>query len=775
MRQARSKDGEKVDSLGKGVMKLVIDLQILQTPARFRGMGQYLVSLVEAFQSQPSFGEIEEVHFLFTDNLPIEQSLTAKVKQLLPDAQISALPLLTLNDEDNTQQALNENKNIVDEWISSKKLENSVFCIPSIFQTEIYPVFPSQPRKCALAYDLIPLQMHARYSCVMRWKDYLYRFSEMYAAEVVLCISKTTSNAMQIYAGVPATKLKLINGGPATFPKPQKPNFEIKGKFILMPTGNDIRKNNHNAIVGFDLFNQAEGRDYTLVVTSHFTDSEVRSLSDLSPNIVFTQTVKDEELAWLYKNCAAVLFPSTLEGLGMPLLEGLVYDKPVVASRIDVLEEISEKIPYYFNPFDPVSISKSLDTALYDLDFKNRQKDYAEIIKTYSWDQSASLMMEALAELDRSKKTVNNKKTIAVLCPLPSGISAVGKFVAEMHPALAELADVDYYFEPPTLTKELRPNIIGVFAPNWHVSHFNKRRYDLYDGVIYHIGNGNHHSITMACALTMPGAVVLHDLNIENIFNDLLETKKIDKNRYALEVELNKRGTSKSNFITSLVNRQKSVIVHSDYAKSVIEKLIDNNESTQVVKANLPVHTPEYMIETTSEDKFTIGLAGILANIKGLEVIEAIAENPLFRLCNITLFGLNFAEPGSLERLQQLPNVEVATNLSDYEFQERLKELSVFVNYRKKYQGEASSATLEAMRYGIPVIVRSDFGWYSELPDDAVIKVDKEEDIAGVLTDLINNPGKIRIIGNNARKATKQLFSVEDYVEKLLEAIEISK
>ncbi len=754
-------------------MKVIIDLQILQTPARFRGMGQYLASLLEALNSQPDFMQVDDLRLLLTSKLPIERDLKSKIRSLLPKAEITELPLLTLDDEPNTQRASQENRRIITDWVVIEELGAAVFCIPSVFQTEIYPVFPAGVKKCMLAYDVIPLQLQSSYAPVMRWDDYLFRFGEMYASDSVLCISKTTSNALQVYAGVPANKLQVINGGPASLPKAKKPTFKVPSKYILMPTGNDLRKNNHNAIAGFDLFNQTEDNQYTLVVTSYFTDKEIQSFSNLTDKIIFTGSVKDNELAWLYQHCDAVLFPSTLEGLGMPLLESLIYGKPVAASRIDVFEEISEEVPYYFNPFDPTSISRALAATQHDPGLANRHKQYGSILKIYSWEESAKGMLQAFEILDKQTGSNQVKKKVAVLCPLPSGISAVGKFAAEMHPVLAEYADVDYYFEPPTYNKELRPNIIGAFTKNWHVAHFNQKKYEQYEGVIYHIGNGNHHSVTMSCALTMPGVVVLHDLNIEGIYSDLLKTKKIDKNRYQLEIELNKRGSEKSKFITSVVNRQKAVVVHSDYSEEVVSKIIQKNSATKIIRANLPTHTPKFLIDVQRrEGQFVIGLAGILANIKGLEVIEKIAQNPVFKHDKIMLFGLNFAEPGSLDRLRRFPNVDVQTDISDYEFQEKLKELSVFVNYRTHYQGEASSATLEAMRYGIPVMVRADFGWYSELPDEAVVKVSSEEDIIKRLSELKKHPSALKKISIAARLATEATFTCENYVARLMIAIE---
>ena len=753
-------------------MKLIFDLQILQTPARFRGMGQYVTSLLQGYNE---IIDSSEVYFLLTDQMSIDIDLRKKLKQIFPKGKITVLPLVTLESEKSTEKAQARNRSLLDAWVQEQNLEESVFCIPAMFQTEIYPVFPSRTKRSLIAYDIIPLQMPSRYAPLMRWHDYLYRFKEMYNADLIMSISKTTSNALQVYSGVPAQKIVVINGGPAVLPDAKKLAMDVGNKFILMPTGNDIRKNNANAIKGFDMFNADNGNEYTLVVTSFFSPEEEETLKTLSPSskVVFTGSVDDSEMAWLYKNCEAVLFPSILEGLGMPLIEGLQNDKPVVASSIDVFREISEDLPYYFNPFDPLSIASTLQIGLNDPGFTVRKKQYAALVASYSWKESAKAMNEAFIKLDNTEEYGRGKrKRVAVLCPIPSGISAIGKVVAEMHPTLSQLADVEYFFELPSLSKELRPNILGEIAPNWNVSHFDQKRYESYDEVFYHIGNGNHHSLITVSSLTMPGVVILHDLNIEGVYNDLLSSRMIDQKRYDVEVELNKRNGDKSKFLASLVNRQRAVVVHSDYAEEVVKKLLQKDSQVKISRVNLATPTPKYMIgNKNAREPFIIGLAGILANIKGLGTIELLAKDPVFKHDKIMLFGLNFAEPGSLDRLRNLPNVSVETDLSDYEFQQKLRELSVFINYRTHYQGEASSATLEAMRYGVPVVVRSDFGWYAELPDNSVIKVKKEVDIRDVLVKLRDDPLQLRSISREARRVTEASYNIKDYVQNILELV----
>ncbi len=753
-------------------MIVVIDLQLLQTPARHRGMGQYLTSLLKAVQQNDKFTQIDKTYALFSSNLKVDKSLLSEVETLLPGAEVVQLPLRVLEDSKDTDSSLLTNKRIVNEWLSDAALSEVTYLMPSVFQAEIYPVFPDGVNKCLIMYDLIPLQMHEIYSKNMRWDDYLKRFTQVFEADHVFCISKTTSNALQVYAGMPHRKLSVINGGPGTWPEAKKPKKALSGKFILMPTGNDVRKNNKNAVAGFAQFNALHKNEYTLVATSFFSEQEIEQLLTITPKLHFTGNVSNDELAWYFSNCQAVLFPTVLEGLGMPLLEAMVYDKPVTVSKIDVFEEISKEAPYYFNPYDESSISKTLSSAVSQQDFDNKKQRYPDVLNRFSWEASAEAVFEnGLLEIAH-KETDDSRKKIAILCPYPGGISAIGKFVAEMHPIVAERADVEYFFEMPDPIRELRPNVIGVCAPSWPITEFNKKRYDEYDQVIYHIGNGKHHSMTMSHALTMPGVVVLHDLNLTSIYDHMMHMKIIDQGRYDIEAELSRRNHKDSHFVTSLVNSQNFVVVHSDHAQKIVKSHLSPNSKTQLIRADLPVQTPQFLIDDhDSEDIFTIGLAGILANIKGLKIIEGIASDPRFSHDRIMIFGLNFAEPGSLDRLRSMPNVDIQTDLSDYTFQEKLKQLSVFVNYRTHYQGEASSATLEAMRYGVPVMVRSDFGWYRELPDNSVVKVASPEEIANKLSWLKSHHSEQRKISENARKATEEVFNTDVYVDKIFKAI----
>jgi hypothetical protein len=60
----------------------------------------------------------------------------------------------------------------------------------------------------------------------------------------------------------------------------------------------------------------------------------------------------DTELARYLSGARALLFPSFVEGYGMPLVEALMLGTPVVASDLSVFHEISGEVPDFLSPMD---------------------------------------------------------------------------------------------------------------------------------------------------------------------------------------------------------------------------------------------------------------------------------------------------------------------------------------------------------------------------------------------------------------------------------------
>jgi glycosyltransferase involved in cell wall biosynthesis len=69
----------------------------------------------------------------------------------------------------------------------------------------------------------------------------------------------------------------------------------------------------------------------------------------LEQQVTYLSSIHDSELAWLYRNCSLAVFPSSHEGLCMPLVEALRSGAPVVCSDIPTLREVGLDSCNYFD------------------------------------------------------------------------------------------------------------------------------------------------------------------------------------------------------------------------------------------------------------------------------------------------------------------------------------------------------------------------------------------------------------------------------------------
>jgi glycosyltransferase involved in cell wall biosynthesis len=96
------------------------------------------------------------------------------------------------------------------------------------------------------------------------------------------------------------------------------------------------------------------------------------------------KTVTDAELSALYTNAQALVFPSLMEGFGLPALEALTNNCPVIVSDIPVFHELLGNAATYFDPYHADDLAKILSRAT-----KKRFPVDSNIVKKYSWHKMA--------------------------------------------------------------------------------------------------------------------------------------------------------------------------------------------------------------------------------------------------------------------------------------------------------------------------------------------------------------------------------------------------
>lgn len=538
--------------------KLFLDAQVFQTPALHRGMGKYSFELIKALSIQNPRSQWDSIELIVSSEFPLDSTIESELS-VFEIVNINRLPLAQ-NDILNPETTSKANRAVIDEFIKETD-EGGTYVILSLMQGELSSTFPTSRgiSRAVLFYDLIPLIFHKTYlqNPITR-KEYLSKLRELFMADIFLAISKTVANDLSIFLGIDTAKIVSIDGGPIKHDS-KTDLVDIDKPFILMPTGNDLRKNNNRAIEGFEIFNRKYDYKYSLVITSFFKEEQIQELSGLSKNLIFTGNISGAKLNYLYDNADLLLFPSEYEGLGLPVLEALEHNLKVACSDITVFREISLKSFAFFDPMLAYSIAEGLERAVkstFDI------ADANKILNKYTWENSAILMNNALSKNIPTQTTKSG--SVNIVGSDYSGNSFVSKFILQSHAEISRNYNVSYYEAYSTKAVERRINFIpyiaefyqlsreqAIFANNSHVN-------------IYHLSNKSEDSLVLLNALSVPGILMLHDMTLFNTWLQALKDGLISRERYQLEAQINDLHLQfKDSWIVSVLSVQKVVVVFS--------------------------------------------------------------------------------------------------------------------------------------------------------------------------------------------------------------------
>lgn len=588
--------------------KLIIDAQLFHTPAWHRGMGKYSTELIAAVNYLNSQKKCwDSIELILSSRIPMEPGVLSTIKKQTKLSKVVRLDL-SRDEITNAVAVMERNRRSIDNYIGSILAKGSTtkidFLILSPMQGGVCSVFPSDEkvRKSVIFYDLIPFMFHDMYfkNPVAKMES-LTKVGELLRADRYLSISKTVANDLAIYMGVDPSRIKNIDGGAITHARKSK-KILVNKPFILMPTGNELRKNNRTGILGFNTFNNRHDNKFTLVVTSTFDPDQVAELSRYSDKVTFTGNITGEELNYLYEQCDALLFPSEYEGLGLPVLEAVEKNKPVACSDISVFREISETAFNFFDPDYGTSIASALEKTL---DSAVDKALYTSILERYSWGGTAEAFVNALSYKDDEIASIGRQ--IAIFAPNPSCDSPSTRMVQRLHSELSRRYTPTYFLDGEPSHDSFRPNMLPFISPTTDIIEDVPIMVDDYKIKIYHIDNGEDSSKILFTALANPGIVILHDLDLRKTWDYLKNgLSLISLSRYNTELSLDEKySNSQANMLISLINSQKAIIVFSLESKKIILGLAKNiGVDIQVKVACYPISSLVYGELCSGDDMF---------------------------------------------------------------------------------------------------------------------------------------------------------------------------
>lgn len=179
----------------------------------------------------------------------------------------------------------------------------------------------------------------------------------------VLVQTSTMARELEAKTGIRAHVLSFLPGSTQFESRYLPKRFD----FIYVATG-EPHKNHRNLVEAWKLLAK-DGLHPSLCLTLdhekdqsllRWLESQVRADCLRIENVGLRSR---EDLDQHYRESGALIYPSTLESFGLPLLEGAAVELPILASELDYVRDVAVPVQT-FDPGSPVSIARAVKRYL---------------------------------------------------------------------------------------------------------------------------------------------------------------------------------------------------------------------------------------------------------------------------------------------------------------------------------------------------------------------------------------------------------------------------
>lgn len=224
-------------------------------------------------------------------------------------------------------------------------------------------------------------------------------------ARKVITVSKHTKYDLIKFYSVPENKIAVIhNGFEKNLPAGKSSKLGTNDPYILYVGTLQPRKNINTLIRAFAQY-VTQFPKYKLIITGkkgwlyEEIFQEVQRLG-LEDKVIFKGHVTDVELANLYTHAFCFVMPSLYEGFGIPILEAMSYESPVISSNTAALPEVGGEACLYF---DPVHIDQLVEQLMLLTEDKKLRRELIqkgkEQIRKFSWQKCAKETLDILTSI----------------------------------------------------------------------------------------------------------------------------------------------------------------------------------------------------------------------------------------------------------------------------------------------------------------------------------------------------------------------------------------
>jgi glycosyltransferase involved in cell wall biosynthesis len=220
-------------------------------------------------------------------------------------------------------------------------------------------------------------------------------------ADRVIAISEAGKRDLVETLGLDPSRIEVVHLGfgsrqqpAATTEAELRERYQLGNAPLLLTVSPALRHKNLERLI--DAFaGLAREREATLVIAGHggLEQEALRDHAhalDIDERVRFTGWVEEQDLEGLYAAASLFVYPSLLEGFGMPLLEAMRRGVPVACSNTSALPEVAGEAAELFDPHDVGAIASAMRRLLDDHERREELVARGRLrYPRFSWERAA--------------------------------------------------------------------------------------------------------------------------------------------------------------------------------------------------------------------------------------------------------------------------------------------------------------------------------------------------------------------------------------------------
>ena len=182
-----------------------------------------------------------------------------------------------------------------------------------------------------------------------------------------------------------------------------KKKYSNNNDFFLFIGSLHKRKNIKNLLSAFDIYRSKNGKNKLLIIgKKKWWDRQTENIYQnmrFKEEVIFLGQINDELMVDILGSSKGLCFVSLFEGFGLPIIEAMKCNVPVITSNTSAMPEIAEDAALIVNPHDVNQISD----AMYQLDNDSKLSKKLILqgrkkIHKFKWDNTANVIYRVLLE-----------------------------------------------------------------------------------------------------------------------------------------------------------------------------------------------------------------------------------------------------------------------------------------------------------------------------------------------------------------------------------------